>query len=457
MFSTHNEGGEVMKRLKLYEAGKGMAALSLHPETAKELGIREERIQFRYGINTQQIDIALSPALRQNEIVLPQKLIIEMRIPSFPSFEVLLNEEGLQLGPYIGFLVAYRTQEAERYLKNLTDYVKLYRTIGGAVLAFALDGVDGERQTIRGYLFHPETKRWVRGTYSYPASIFIRGHVASYKWVKHFKSVIGNKIYNDFYFDKWEMHRRLQKSLTLSNYLPKTKRCASGEDVLNFLEQNPRAYVKPVDGTMGMGIMYVSRKKQGILVRHRISERNQLSFFRSRSQASAFFARRFAKRAYIIQRELPLLTFQNKMIDFRLIIVKNGEGNWEYMGVIARSGGTGSFISNISAGGRAETGEIFLRKALKLPNEEVQKLSDRMARLAQEVAGFFDAEGLHCGNLGIDVGIDAKKNLWIIEVQHFSPAHSIALDAGNPHMYVKILRNTVHYMKRLAGFKGEIQ
>lgn len=83
---------------------------------------------------------------------------------------------------------------------------------------------------------------------------------------------------------------------------------------------------------------------------------------------------------------------------------------------------------------------------------ELGHLKNQISDLAVRVAECIDCTGVHCGNMGVDIGIDTNRNIWILEIQHNNPDPTLALDAGQTSIFAKILLNQMLYLKGLARF-----
>ena len=57
---------------------------------------------------------------------------------------------------------------------------------------------------------------------------------------------------------------------------------------------------------------------------------------------------------YIVQQRIPLLTKENRVMDVRVIVGKNHNGDWIVPGMITKFGDKDSIVSNISSGGSAQ-------------------------------------------------------------------------------------------------------
>ena len=89
-----------------------------------------------------------------------------------------------------------------------------------------------------------------------------------------------------------------------------------------------------------------------------------------------------------------------------------------------------------------------------IPKEAFKKYKE-MERLAILCCKALERKGLHLAYVGMDVGMDDNKNLWIIEVNNRNPDMTIALDAEDKQLYYQIKSAPLYYAKWLTGFGSE--
>jgi hypothetical protein len=227
------------------------------------------------------------------------------------------------------------------------------------------------------------------------------------------------------------------------------------EDIVTSIKNYQQIYIKPIFGSRGRSIVKISRTRNGTYVSFRENRVNHTLKFSSTKRLKEYMFKRLRKDAFLIQKDLNLISINDRIVDFRLIMVKNEHGKWENMGHYARFGPRKSIVSNISAGGNAQIGEYALQKIFQYNNEHVEKMKREMTWVAHSVARCLDAAGVHCGNMGVDLGIDKYGKLWIIEIQHNNPDHTLLLDANDPKGYLQVLRKKMLYLKWLAGFPNQ--
>ena len=427
-------------------------SLFLHPDAAQRLGISAMRKGFlRFGSRTLALDFHLSPQVQPDELLLSADCVERLHLPLFCRFELRLQYNELHLGPFIGILACRSKTNLDHMLRALSNYLLDYRSIQGAVLAFSLDGLDEANRTICGYLFNPMTGKWEEGTHHYPDVVFRRIRMSDHIRM-HLRESLGHRLFNDYIFDKWEMHQWLSQIPSLASHLPDTMLYKKGEDLVQMMERHRQVIVKPIAGSQGLGVYRVSQRDDGVLLHFYQDGVLQEHRVEDAEEAADFLAERLKKRNCLVQQALELVQDEGQVVDFRLIVVKNERGIWEFMGAIGRRGPVGSIVSNISRGGTAQMAEILLQKVLQLDQEQACQSVLQMSDLALETAAGIERCGVHAGNLGIDMALDRRGKMWLIEVNNLDPNHTIAVDAGDRQLFYKVRRANMMYAKYLAGF-----
>jgi hypothetical protein len=424
---------------------------SIHPDMAKTLGILyPTKRLLRFGTRSIPINVELSNHLQKNETSLSSDLIEQLKIPLTCSFEIQLKENEIQLGPLIGLLAGYYDSSIKKYLDDLVDYLFHYNDIKGAIIVFSLEKVDKINKSIKGYLYNPVKKRWDVNTFPYPSSIFIMSSKVSSAWIKHFQSVIGDSVFNDFYLNKWSIHEKLAAAGEVNDYLPYSILYESPQDLYSFLSKYPKAIVKSISATNGASVYTISKEQSNIILTNPKKGETKVVSYHDKDQAYSLFKKYFREGKYMIQESIELLTTHNRTIDFRVILLKNPQGDWQVMGMFARQGKPGTNLSNIYP--LIELGEVTLKEVWDLSELSTTLLIKQIYDIAIKAVKVIEQSGVHFANTGVDIKIDANRDIWIIGIQHCNPSHELALVAGFPDLYYEILKTNMLYAKKLAGF-----
>ncbi|GAA4719997.1 YheC/YheD family protein [Brevibacillus fulvus] len=433
---------------------------TIHPSHAIELGIHgQEQVALRFGTKVEHVRLCTNDDVNPFDIWLSKDTCSFLRLPRFPAYELRWQEPELIIGPYMGILAATTHRQLYQRVRKLHSFVSKYKQIGGAVLVFSLEGVNRQHQTIRGFLYHPYQKRWVEGVYGYPSAMFSILEASMTKdWekfteiVNHLHQELGDRLFNFPVFDKWEMHSWLSKYPQIAKHLPMTILYQHPQQIYDALLRYNRVYIKPILGRLGMGVLKAEWENGGVRVKLRNRQRNRKFFLRNYEEFVTFFRDRLTVGQYIIQNAVRLTVRDGRIIDFRLILVKDQAGEWQNAGLFGRYGAKQSIVSNITAGGFAENGVKTLRKTLRLSNDEANDCLQSMTDLAIDAAKAMEDYGIHCGNLGLDLALDRSDKLWILEINNQNPDHYIALLAGDKATYHQARLYNMQYCKRLAGF-----
>lgn len=446
-------------RYKVVPMSDSQHEFMLHPACALRLGIdRQRKMSVRVGIHRYEMKLSTSRSLQENEIKLSQKWIKKLSLPLQPFYDMHVNENEIILGPFIGLLAATTDDKLAKHLTGLLAYVKDYRQIGGAIIVFSLQGVKKEELQIDGYLYHPGTKRWSKGVYPYPAALFSIVEVSMTKdWrlfratMDHFRQIMGDRLFNHPLFNKWEAHQWLGRKPEFAAHLPETIEYRKPDDVTRMLQKHQSVYLKPTWGRLGLGVMEVSLQNKGsLLIRFRKNRQNKQVLCKTFREFTIFAKKHLKARRYVIQQTVALLRKDGRIVDFRLILLKNQHGEWEDAGLYSRSGGKHSVISNISAGGNAGWGIATLKLLLRLTDAQADQMRQKMIDLGLAIADTLQMEGIHCGNLGFDFAVDPMQRIWLLEINNQNPDPLIARRAGKNELFFYALKMNMLYAKRLA-------
>lgn len=431
---------------------KRSMAIHLHSSFKKYVQ-KWKQLTILYGLREVAVTPLFSDAVPEDKCYLTLDVIRILNIPISSPFEIIFDKNKVIFGPYIGILAAVTKEVLQQSISYLAVYVKYYEQIGGAIIAFSLDGVDQENETITGLMFDPTSNDWTEGVFSYPSSVFsvvetsLTENWSSYlKTMEHLHQKLGRRIFNYPNFDKWEMYQLLKGRL--QQYLPKTAIYSEPEDVRKMLKEYPSLYIKPINGRLGKYVLKVTRISNGVIVRYSNSKKGKL--FKSWSVLKFYLQKIIKKDSYLIQQAIDLVKFDNQIIDFRIIMVKNNQGKWDNIGAFSRYGGKNSIVSNITAGGKAEIGVKTLRTVFNLTLKEIIPLVNLINNLILDAIAILEEQGYHLGNLGFDIGIDQSGKVWIIEINNQNPDHYIAVKANKPSVLFQAKLINILYAKTLS-------
>jgi len=453
----------MVSKYRISAETRSTASLKIHPVTAEQLGlIANTQMEVEFGCAQQQVRIIYQSSLKSYELRLSHDVLTALRIPTSPEYSLKVQGNRLCIGPFIGILAAVEEKTIEYGTEYLTSFVLDYEHIGGTILVFSLEGVQTDNQMIEGMIYNPVLKEWEKGIFPYPSAMFSILEVSmTNKWAQfqgildHFHHVLGPRMFNYPIFDKWEMYQWLHNHPQLKTYLPKTVLLKKPSDMEKMLNRYRKIYVKPIVGRLGLGVMEAIYDGQKVLIKARIQDKNYEHVFSSRKKFISYVETNLPPDTYLIQEAIDLLTVNGRIIDFRLMLIKNYTGEWSNMGLLCRYGAKHSIVSNITSGGYAQWGKTALKRILHIDGKSVNKWNRRMTDLSLQAAFELEKQGIQCGNLGFDLAIDKKKKLWLIEINNQNPDHVIAIRAGRTDKFLQARHANMCYARKLAGFPLE--
>ncbi|WP_053377791.1 YheC/YheD family protein [Paenibacillus sp. FJAT-27812] len=237
---------------------------------------------------------------------------------------------------------------------------------------------------------------------------------------------------------KWKKTESLLQDKKLRGNVPMTKRY-SNLTLKAMLDSYSMVYVKPNTGTGGSGVMRVEKLTEGYKYQLLTTTRKFTSF---RSLAKSI-SRRTKDRSYLIQRGIHLLKYKGRSIDLRVMVQKNVKGKWEPTGEIGRIGHHAKIVTNVCKGGTSKPVEMLLESRV----DDMKAFKQKLRRLGLQTAYQLNRTFKSLNEIGMDVGVDRKLKLWIIEV-NTRPAIYGFKSLRDKSVYKKICRYQKRYAKR---------
>lgn len=432
---------------------------------ANRLGIASQsHIQVRVGCIIVTSELVIRPDTRSTYMLSPA-LAQALHIRKHKKLQIRYDKQAglLHLGPTVGILTTGLPNRGEcdptSLQAELVYLSQVARSLPGQIYIFTPASINWSNLTARGFTYRhisPDRGTWVSAVYPLPDVVYDR--VSSRKGeareqIRYAKNRLMQqpylKYFNPSFLNKWKVHEMLLTNPQLHKHLPETRPLTT--DNLNaMLKVYPSLYVKPSNGSLGLGIINIKQDKKGVLnyVVHRRRRYKSMA-----DNATEFMSKTRTLRsdkAYIVQQGIPMATYQGSPFDIRIIYQKDREGNWQIGKKFARVAARGSSVSNLSSGGRAVPTKLLM-KVLFRKAEVIEEKNQQIKEVCRQVAATLEkSTQLTFGELGLDLGIDKNGNIWLIEV------NSKPRKTTETEMSQVIMRNTfkrpLEYGIFLAGF-----
>lgn len=431
----------------------------------EQLGIpRQSSIAIRVGAIVVHSKIIFTTSLRKRYLLSPElSKALYLRRGHKLRIRYDAQENMIHLGPTIGILVTGLPNRQEfdptGVQAELMFLSHVGKTIPGYVYIFTATSINWGNLTTRGYRYRQATPgrgAWTSAVYPLPDVVYDRvpsRRSEASNVVKAAKTQLNQlpylKYFNPAFLNKWEVYETLAGSPDLLQYLPETRKLTT-ETLEAMLERYPVLYLKPSNGSLGMGIIRVKKDSGGSL--------KYVIYRASRLKGNAENARDLMKKTkkvrgdkpYIVQEGLQLATYGGSIFDIRIIYQKNARGEWQISKKFARVAPRKSSVSNLRRGGRPVPSR-YVFKHLYRSKESITSKNNQIKEMCKKVASVLETQcnGIY-GELGLDIGMDKRGKPYLIEVNS-KPRKTVESEYGKV-----IVRNTfkrpLEYSSYLAGF-----
>jgi glutathione synthase/RimK-type ligase-like ATP-grasp enzyme len=149
-------------------------------------------------------------------------------------------------------------------------------------------------------------------------------------------------------------------------------------------------------------------------------------------------------RRFLVQKAIPLATYQGAPYDLRVAVQKNGEGKWQVTGVVAKVAKHHPYLTNLAKGGYAVRWEKVAKRAVL----------EKVEHVALEAAKTLEQKYAQIADLGLDIGIDANGHPWIIEVNVRDQRYSF-YKGGDIQTFYALYHTPLAYAKWILKEKND--
>lgn len=363
-----------------------------------------------------------------------------------------LSHNRYQAGPFIAILTSDNKKPFGGNHQNFADLIRTGREMGVTVFVLTPRGIGGH-STVNGYLLdHNSLKpRWKAAKLPFPNVVYNRipnrmteKAPEVQQTIKRLMQIPGVYLFNPGFFDKWTLHHQLSSSPDLNRLLPETVRLHHFGQLEQMAAKHPVLYFKPIEGKAGIKMMRLVKQKQHYELHYQTTTQKKKFRVRTLKEVWDLYNRLKQKKAYILQQGIPLAEYHGNPFDIRILLQKNGSGQWGLTGMGVRVAGAKAISTHVPMGGRIEKIDtvlqtVFGRQAAHI-KEKVKTIGIRTARLIE------NKQDALLGEISMDLGIEKDGTLWIFE------ANSKPMKFDEPKIRRQSLRRLIEYSLYLSGF-----
>lgn len=343
-----------------------------------------------------------------------------------------------RIGIILDWSILEGALKGKHIYEHLHHYVEAGRRLGIEPFFFHPRLVNFSRGTTRGYVW--QNSRLVAKQAPIPRVMHNRilsGRAEIREGIK--KLSRRGKLFNGLVArNKQTVHRLLWKNPKLQSYLPHTV-SFSRQTFLDMLGRYRVIYVKPVVGSVGIGVARIERDGDQYLfisskVRKVLNKQGLL-----KETLNWVGSRRF-----LIQQGVALAKYQGQTFDIRVSVQKNGLRQWGVSGMVCKVANARNKLSNLSRGGyAAPIDEVF---ATLFDKEKAEQVKENIELAAIGIAKQYERHFSSLADLGMDMGVDAQGYPYLIEVNVRDQRYSF-FKAGETEMFKRTYHTPMAYAR----------
>lgn len=380
------------------------------------------------------LDVTCAPHPKgRNVIVLSDDVQRELSMPDLSTpLHVFIDQQTLFIGPLIGILTSGFTPYPMRPIGERSMFfaklLSVNKSVGAIPFVFGEEHIDWDQGLIDGYFFIDGG--WKKIRVPFPNVVYDRlpnRRTERKSALRSLKSRMQSDYlipwYNPGFFSKLDVFERLQQDDRAAEYLPETHQFSSFSIMEKMLSNYGNIYVKPANGSLGLGIHQILFDKHtgDYYCRYRDKEGvNRLTKFDSLEKLMKKIFHKRNLSQMIVQQGISLMRSEKRLIDFRVHTNKDEYGQWQVAAIAAKIAGHGSVTTHVNNGGVVKSlDELFEDK------EDRELYEKKLTEAALILSSILEKnmEGI-IGEIGFDLGIDKAGKVWLFEANS-KPGRSI--------------------------------
>jgi uncharacterized circularly permuted ATP-grasp superfamily protein len=243
---------------------------------------------------------------------------------------------------------------------------------------------------------------------------------------------------------KWELHQLYTEHPDLCKLLPPTS-ILTLESLTHYLDQYNAVYIKGKNEHTGSGIIKAWKSSSYRYVK----EKGKPSKEKSVDDLYQTVKNGRPSRSVLVQKAIDLACINDRPFTIRLMLMRDGERKWQYTGMLAKVSGKDSIISNIRrGGGYATTVDEAMAQSLGYGPERIDKFKKKLIQTSFDIVNHAVASGYRSHEVALDLGVDKKGKVWIVEVNLAYPSYGVFNRLKDKTFYNKIKKLATAYKKR---------
>lgn len=399
---------------------------------AKKLKIDAHFISIVVGLN--QFFVKVIPTTKSSKLGLHPLLAEKLQLTTAIQNGIPLHfkydraHKIFYLGPTLAVIVNPIKEEEGLLFPfgNITPYAielsEVAKNKGILLFFITPEEVNVHQYHIEGWFYNSEWKK-----YAFPFPNVVYNRIAT-RTVEQSNEVLLfvdslNKLsipfFNSRFFNKDEVFKALEQDIAVKRFLPYSVLLQDMNQISYMLKQHDTIYIKPIHGRLGKGIyrIHYLRETAKYKVEHANQPLAKAKFYPSIDKVISYLRPKLKTQQYQIQQGINLIHANRKPIDFRVLVQKNGFGQWTVTSIVARTAAEDLFVSNLAKGGSISSVANILPTTSLALLYTAETLTAELKRVALLLSKSFEANfDATLGELGIDMALDEQGKVWLLEI-----------------------------------------
>ncbi|WP_139491728.1 YheC/YheD family endospore coat-associated protein [Brevibacillus dissolubilis] len=354
----------------------------------------------------------------------------------------------LTIGPILGILTSGEGLDFKGNRDNFKDIIKSGKKHGALVYVFTPGSIDWEHKKVRGYLYHEKNDIWSEAVMPFPHVVYNRIPTRKVErrddvriTLQQIAATQNVTLFNPRFFDKHQLFELLEKRPEAVPYLPDTKRVDTFARFKSFCQKYPFVYLKPILGKAGEGIMRIEKNGTRWRLQRVHNQKSITRHFSTLESAWKHFISKAKEKPYLLQEGISLATYQKRPFDIRVLIQRNGLGDWHVTGYGIRRAGKKSITTHVPRGGSILSTDKVLPS---LFGEHADLVHQHIEHSALTLARLLSHEIPSLAEMSMDLGLTMDGRIWFFE------ANSKPEKFDEPNIRRSSLKNIIQYAQYVA-------
>lgn len=371
------------------------------------------------------------------------------------------NEKIIYKKPFVGIFVrksSLRKLLKGKELPRLSPMAKANEQVKLTLYYFSIDDINLEKKLINGTFFNKISNKWERHLFAYPDIIYKRYQPSQKQqytfdiFKKQLSKINTQPLNYQNGFNKWEVLQHLTKYQNLLPHLPETILYNSPQDLEEMINKHQKVYLKACRGGRGRQVIAVSKLPTGGFKYSFFIKKLYQFKVDSIDTLLTNVLNFYQQKPFIIQAAIDLIQINDRLIDMRPEVQRNGNNEIVLAALPVR---IGRDATPITTHADSYNYEDFCREFLDYSEERIASLKTKITDFVTTIYQHVEEAYGPCGELGIDIGLDKNDCLWFIECNSRSRKVSF-FNSYDKWTVDKSFINLLEYAQYLYSNRGTI-